>query len=61
MNTFPKFTTIADGCFSYKKLEKEGRLGPITCFIDETQVDCETWGGEDPIVYDDYTDPYGGH
>ena len=50
MNTFPKFTTVADGCFSYKRLEKEGRLGPVTCFIDETQVDCETWGAEEPIV-----------
>ena len=33
----------------------------ITCFIDETQVECETWCAEEPIVYDDYTDPYGGH
>ena len=58
MNTFPKFTTVADGCFSYKRLEKEGRLGPITCFVDETQVDCETW--EEP-EFTPENDPYGGY
>ena len=58
MNTFPKFTTVADGCFSYKRLEKEGRLGPITCFVDDTQVDCETW--EEP-EFTPENDPYGGH
>ena len=48
-------------CYSYAKLKKEGLLDQkeVTCFVDESQVDCETWG--DTEVYDDYTDPYGGH
>ncbi len=58
MNTFPKFTTIGGGCFSYKRLEKEGYLGQVTCFIDETQVDCDTW--EEP-EFTPENDPYGGH
>ena len=58
MNTFPKFTPIGGGCFSYKRLEKEGYLGQVTCFIDEKQVDCETW--EEP-EFTPENDPYGGH
>ena len=58
MNTFPKFTPIGGGCFSYKRLEKEGYLGQVTCFIDDKQVDCETW--EEP-EFTPENDPYGGH
>ena len=58
MNTFPKFTTIGGGCFSYKRLEKEGYLGQVTCFVDETKVDCDTW--EEP-EFTPENDPYGGH
>ncbi len=62
MNTFPKFTPLG-GCYNYNRLKNEGLIGmeEITCTIDDVEVDCETWGGEEPIVYDDYTDPYGGH
>ena len=58
MNTFPKFTPIGGGCFNYKRLEKEGYLGQGTCFIDDKQVDCETWGEEE---FTPENDPYGGH
>ena len=58
MNTFPKFTPIGGGCFNYKRLEKESLLGPITCYVDDTQVDCDTW--EEP-EFTPENDPYGGH
>ena len=57
MNTFPKFTPLG-GCYNYKRLEKESLLGPITCFVDENQVDCDTW--EEP-EFTPENDPYGGH
>ena len=57
MNTFPKFAPLG-GCYNYKRLEKESLLGPITCFVDEKQVDCETWGEEE---FTPENDPYGGH
>ena len=58
MNTFPKFTPLG-GCYNYKRLEKESLLGPITCFVDETQVDCDTW--EEPKEFTPENDPYGGY
>ena len=57
MNTFPKFAPLG-GCYNYKRLEKEGYLGQVTCFIDDKQVDCETWGEEE---FTPENDPYGGH
>jgi hypothetical protein len=71
MNTFPKFTPLG-GCYNYTKLKKEGlvenpdesdeieqsKLGVVTCFIDDTRVDCDTW--EEP-EFTPENDPYGGY
>ena len=33
-----------DGCYNYNRLKKEGLLDDkITCYIDDDEVDCETW------------------
>ncbi len=57
MNTFPKFTPLG-GCYNYNRLKNEGLVGQVTCFVDETKVDCDTW--EEP-EFTPENDPYGGY
>ena len=40
----PKVKLNFDGCYNYNRLKKEGLLDDkITCYVDEDEVDCETW------------------
>ena len=48
MKNEPKIKPVFEGCYNYKKLEKEGLLDEkINCFVDDDEVNCETW--EEPV------------
>ena len=44
----PKVKLSFDGCYNYNRLKKEGLLDDkITCYVDDDEVDCETWAKPD--------------
>ena len=47
----PKIKLSFDGCYNYEKLKKEGLVD------DKESYDKDP----DGQIFDDYTDPYGGH
>ena len=47
----PKIKLSFDGCYNYEKLKKEG-------LVDDKESYDKAPDGQ---IFDDYTDPYGGH